>query len=94
MKELVPNPYNVFEVRRVSYPPMHFEYASIPGIRYNLGEALSKWVETNLKSRYYLGKELVIDHNNEIAHVTKIGFESSKELSYFMLACPHLRYNT
>ena len=22
-----------------------------------------------------------------------IGFEDSKELSYFMLACPHLKYN-
>ena len=51
MKNLIPNPYNVFGERRLTYTPAHFEYATIPGIRDNLGEALSKWVEINLKSR-------------------------------------------
>jgi len=92
MKKLEPNPYNVFEVRRLNYPPFHFEYASIPMRRYNIGEAVSKWVETHLKSRYYLGKELtILDGTDGIA--MKIGFENPKEMSYFMLACPHLKYN-
>lgn len=87
-----PNPYNVFDKRREYFPPEHFEYAKIP-LQYNIGEAIQKWVETHLKSRYYIGRTLVLDEKNNMERAIHIGFESSKELSYFMLACPHLKYN-
>jgi hypothetical protein len=86
-----PNPYNVFEVRRAEFPPDHFEYANIP-LNYNMKDALERWVDFNLKSRFYLGKNVVLDNNNKMAYNVKIGFEDPKELSYFMLACPHLKY--
>jgi len=49
---------------------------------------MSTWVHDNLKGRYYIGS--TIDQNYKT--VLKIGFEEPKELSYFMLACPLLKY--
>jgi len=72
-------------------PPPHFEYISLP-LRYNLEDALAKWITENLKGRYYIGKSVdLID--NSIETVVKIGFEDPKELSFFTLACPLLKYN-
>lgn len=84
------NPLNFFQIRKLEVPPKHFEYISIP-LKYNLEDSLSRWIEENLKGRYYIGKDLTVDNNNLIT-VIKVGFEDHKELSYFNLACPHLKY--
>lgn len=85
------NPLNFFEIRRFDIPPKYFEYITIP-LKYNLEDSLSKWIEDNLKGRYYIGSALEIDDNNSVTTILKIGFEDQKELSYFSLACPHLKY--
>ena len=75
-------------------PSEHFEFINLP-MTYNLEDALSKWIEENLKGRYYIGKTLAISNqtdNNQIMKCIKVGFENPKELSYFTLACPHLKY--
>jgi hypothetical protein len=81
----------VFEARRVDFPPSHFEYAEIT-LRFNLKEALERWIENNLKGRYYLGRSVSLKDDNKLDYTIKVGFEESKELSFFMLACPHLKY--
>lgn len=86
-----PNPLNFFEIRQLKVPPGHFELIMLP-MRYNIEEALVRWIEENLKGRFYVGKSLNIDSNNQVATCLKIGFEDPKELSYFTLACPHLKY--
>ena len=86
-----PNALNLFDIRKLKVPPRHFEYINIP-MRYNLEDALTRWVEENLKGRFYIGKSLGIDNNNQVTTVFKVGFENPKELSYFTLACPHLKY--
>ena len=93
MKQFKTNIYNVFEVRQVDFPPVNLEYASIP-LSYNMVSAIKKWIEYNLKSRYYIGKSVTLTSENTITNSLKIGFEESKELSYFMLACPYLKYNS
>lgn len=90
-KELTVNPLEVFRLRKLQFPPAHFEYVDIT-TSYNLKDAVEKWIEHNLKNRYYIGKGLFIDSENKIAPSLKVGFEEPKELSYFMLACPHLKY--
>lgn len=85
------NPFNVFNIRKLKVPPAHFEYISMP-LRYNLEDSITRWIEDNLRGRYYVGKSLTIDNNNQVAPCVKIGFEDHKELSYFTLACPHLKY--
>ena len=82
-----PNPLNIYKLRTLQVPPPHFEYCSMP-MTYNLTEAMSTWVHDNLKGRYYIGS--TIDQNYKT--VLKIGLEEPKELSYFMLACPLLKY--
>jgi hypothetical protein len=85
------NPYNVFEMRRVSFCPPHFESILLTPT-YNINKALDEWILTNLSGRYYIGTD-VDCKEGPIKQKVKIGFEKSSELSYFMLACPFLKYN-
>lgn len=85
------NVYNIFKVRKADFPPDHFEYTRID-VTYNLKDALERWIESKLKSQYYIGKDIILDDKNNIVTKIKIGFSDPKELSYFMLACPYLKY--
>ena len=85
-----PNPLNFYSLRRLKLLPNHFEFITV-GLTYNIETAFINWIEDNLKSRYYIGKSFSLD-NNQVGAILKIGFEDSKELSYFVLACPHLKY--
>jgi hypothetical protein len=87
-----PNPLNVFEVRQVKSPPPHFEYIHLPST-YNLEHSLSKWITKHCKHRFYLRKNVVLDSNRKMVNVITVGFEETKDMSYFMLACPHLKYS-
>ncbi len=56
--------------------------------------AICDWIHDNLKGRYFFGQNVHLNKiDNSIGAVYTVGFESGKELSYFMLACPHLKYN-
>lgn len=57
-------------------------------MKYNLEKSIIDWIEDKLNGRFYVGK--TINESNTIG--LKIGFEDAKELSYFTLACPHLKY--
>ena len=92
------NPLNVFKVRRAEFCPPYFESVTI-NETYNIIKALDDWIYNNLKGRYYIGKNLILSDttttkNAQILNKIKIGFENPSELSYFMLACPLLKYNT
>ena len=86
-----PNPLNFFGLREVKYQAPHFEYIEIEQ-QYNLEDSKRKWIEGNLKGRYHIGKTMVLDSKNQYKNQMRIGFENERELSYFMLACPHLKY--
>lgn len=86
------NRLNFFGVRKANSSPPHFEYITIP-LHYNLERSMDKWIHDNLKGRYYIGRTLKINPiDRSISEVLNIGFEEPKELSYFTLACPHLKY--
>jgi len=87
-----PNPLNFFGIRQLRVPPPHFEIMNIQMNMYNLEESIIKWINRNLKSRFYVGKITALDSNNQYVQTLQIGFEDPKELSYFSLACPHLKY--
>jgi hypothetical protein len=87
-----PNPLNFFEARRSKVPVPYFEFISIPHT-YNIEDSLNKWIQQHLKGRYFIGKCVDISSKTDhIETVIKIGFEDGKELAYFMLACPLLKY--
>ena len=91
IKNKTPNPLNVFEVRQVKSAPPHFEYVNLP-MKYNLEESLVKWIKQHLKHRFYAGKNVTLNSDNKLTQVLTVGFEETKDMSYFMLACPHLKY--
>lgn len=92
LKNKDPNPLNFFDIRRASIAPPYFEYIVLP-TRYNLENTLVKWIEQNLKGKFYVGRAIVLNSQDSADSVTKVGFEEVKELSYFTLACPFLKYN-
>ena len=91
MKIKEPNPLDFLGIRRLNIPPDHFEYILLPYV-YNIEQSIEKWIVENLKGRFYVGKSLSINDNNQIDRVFKVGFEEHKELTYFTLACPLLKY--
>jgi len=91
MDKIKINPLNVFDIRRVDFCPPYWESMIIPQ-KYNIQKALEEWVHTNLKGRYYINKEVVYEEEQPLSSKVKIAFEESKELSYFALACPLLKY--
>jgi hypothetical protein len=91
IKNRIPNPLNVFEVRQVKSALPHFEYVNLP-MKYNLEESLIKWIKQHLKNRFYAGKNVTLDEHNSLVQVLTVGFEETKDMSYFMLACPQLKY--
>ena len=87
-----PNPLNFFGVRRANTAVPHYEYITLP-YTYNIEDSLNKWVLKNLKGRYFLNKTAgVSTQTGKVETLIKVGFEDSKEMSYFMLACPLLKY--
>ena len=85
------SPQDFFEIRRLKYEPPHLATIDLQHT-YNMEPAISKWIDTNLKKRYYLKRSVSLTKDNKIDTVLRAGFEDPKELSYFVLACPHLKY--
>ena len=85
------SPEDFFNIRRLKYKPPHLAMIDLPS-QYNLEQAVEKWIETNLKKRYYLNKTVGLTKENKLEQVMRVGFEDPKELSYFVLACPLLKY--
>ena len=81
----------MFKIRQVKTAVPYFEYVNLP-MKYNLEDSLSKWINSHLRNRYYIGLKVSLDDDNKLSQVITIGFEETKEMSYFMLACPHLKY--
>jgi hypothetical protein len=51
---------------------------------------ITEWIEDNLTGRFYIGQGIILDNTNTIVYNTRIGFESESELTFFILACPHI----
>jgi hypothetical protein len=86
-----PNPLNYFNLRRVDFACPHFKYSTIDKYTPTLVKSLDSWIRKNLNNRYYIGQDVSLDNTNTIVYVTRIGFESEKELSFFTIACPLLQ---
>lgn len=87
-----PNPLDVLDLRRVPFCPPHFSTVNVTK-RYNIEQALSEWIEFNLSGRYFIGNNVELNNEDKINTVYTVGFENSKEMSFFMIACPHLKYS-
>lgn len=84
------NPLNVLGCREVQNPPAYFHYVFIE-LKYNIFSPIREWIYQNLKNRFYIGESLQLE-DNQFRIKIKIGFEEPKDASFFLLACPHLKY--
>jgi len=76
------NPLDVLNKRSLTWIPPHFARIKV---KHQFFETdLEDWVKYKLKGRYCLIQ-------NVDASTATLGFEDDKELTYFMLACPHFR---
>jgi len=85
-----PNPLNLFGKRQVELLPPNFIVITMP-TTYNTQDIVIRWIYDHCKGRFYVGKGIILDRGS-IESVIKIGFEDPKESSYFVLACPYLKY--
>lgn len=84
------NPLNALDIRKVTFPAVHFHYILLDKCSTNLLRNLDDWIYNNLNGRYYIGQDLILDKNNTFTYVPKIGFEIEKEISFFKIACPYI----
>jgi len=88
------NPLEVLNKRSLSHIPPHFAKFKIDDRGFGFGgDNLENWIRTRLKGRYAIAKQPTIDKDGHLKTATFVAFEDQKELTYFMLACPHLRRN-
>lgn len=86
-----PNPLNLFGARQVELLPPNFTIVTMPAT-YNTHDSIVRWIYDHCKGRFYAGKGIELS-NGSVETVIKIGFEDPKESSYFVLACPYLKYH-
>jgi hypothetical protein len=89
------NPLEVLNKRSLSHIPPHFAKLKVDDGNSFLSQNgnIESWVRTRLKGRYSISKLPSIDKDGHLKTATFVAFEDQKELTYFMLACPHLRRN-
>lgn len=89
------NPLDVLNQRQLKRIPPHFAKFKINGDSsyYRSTGSIEKWIATKLKGRYAVANTPSIDKDGHLKLATYVAFEDQKELTYFMLACPHIRRN-
>jgi hypothetical protein len=58
------------------------------------GTEVETWIKSKLAGRFYIKRQPSVAQDGKLKTATYVGFEDHKELTYFMLACPHIRRNT
>lgn len=86
------NPIDVLKERKVDFLPVHFSKIVILDNELFDGK-IEEWIKVKLKGRYCIVRQPTVDQNGKLKTATFAAFEEQKELTYFMLACPHLRRN-
>jgi hypothetical protein len=84
------NPLDVLKKRKLDFLPVHFSKTKISE-RAIWDNSLEAWVKTKLKGRYCILKSPSVDETGKLKSNFVLGLEDHKEMTYFMLACPHIR---
>jgi hypothetical protein len=86
------NPIDVLKQREVKTLPPHFVKVQLSsGDLFD--NNIKDWISVKLKGRFCIIKYPAINSDGQLKSSTFAAFEDQKELTYFMLACPHLRRN-
>ena len=86
------NPLTVLGARTLSWIPPHFVKIPITMTAWDANENVKNWIEQKLVGRFSIVSSPQIENTTgKLKISTFVGFEDEKELTYFMLACPHIR---
>lgn len=85
------NPLDVLNKRSLSFIPPHFAKFKLQDSMFGGTNSIDSWIKNKLKGRYAICKHPSIDNEGHLKSNLFVAFEDQKELTYFMLACPHLR---
>lgn len=86
------NPLEVLYKRKVSSALPHFSKMKIDkNDWYNESRETENWIRSKLTGRYYIETLPYVNKEDSIDYATFVGLEDPKEMTYFALACPHIR---
>jgi hypothetical protein len=86
------NPLTVLGARTLSWIPPHFVKIPVTIAVWDANENMKNWIEQKLVGRFSIVSSPHVDNaTGKLKISTFVGFEDEKELTYFMLACPHIR---
>ena len=86
------NPLTVLGARTLSWIPPHFVKIPVTMPAWDANENMKNWIEQKLVGRFSIVSSPHVDNaTGKLKISTFVGFEDEKELTYFMLACPHIR---
>ena len=86
------NPLTVLGARTLSWIPPHFVKIPITMAAWDANENMKNCIEQKLVGRFSIVSSPQIENTTgKLKISTFVGFEDEKELTYFMLACPHIR---
>lgn len=86
------NPLTVLGARSLTWMPPHFSKISVMATAWPAEERIKEWIEQKLAGRYSMVSSPGTENSTgKLKVLTYVGFEDEKELTYFMLACPHIR---
>ena len=84
MREFEVNALNLLDGRKLDFLPAHFEIVEIAKDIFRPSFDVEKWVITNLKGRFYIGRLTKLD-DNRVVEYHAIAFEDPKEATFFIL---------
>lgn len=84
------NALDVLKERKVDTAFPQFSKMKLSEGEWHLSD-IENWITNKLKGRFFLQKLPNVGADGKLKATTFVGFEDHKELTYFMLACPHLR---
>jgi hypothetical protein len=84
------NELDVVGSRKLDFIPNHFVKIKIND-RDFFENKIEEWIRNRLKNRYAVVNWPAIDNQGRLKVSAFAAFEDQKELTYFMLACPHFR---
>lgn len=88
------NPLDILRKRELTTMPPHFvkTKCSLDNfITIDADQDIRTWITAKLNGRFAIVKLPGIAADNKLKSIRYVGFEDHKELTYFMLACPHIR---
>lgn len=85
------NPLDVLGQRRLESMPPHFVKTKMEDSFMLFDDTVIDWIQSKLKGRYCVTAMPSVNEVGSLSTATFVAFEDQKELTYFMLACPHLR---